>query len=75
MKDLDLPKHISTIQVDVSNHDAVDDAVKRTKKVIINTVGPYWLYGTPVVAACAKYGVHYVDLTAETHWIKRMIAQ
>ena len=35
--------------------------VKKTK-LVINTVGPYHLYGTPVVEACAKNGTHYLDV-------------
>lgn len=30
-------------------------------KLIINCIGPYHLYSTPVVEACAKNGTHYVD--------------
>lgn len=75
VKELDLPAHITTLEVDVMNPDAIQDAVKRTKKVVLNAVGPYLLYGTSVVAACARNGVHYVDLTGETHWIRRMILE
>lgn len=37
-------------------------ALVRKTRVLINTVGPYHLYGTPVVEACAKNGTHYVDV-------------
>ena len=37
------------------------DILSRKTKLIITTVGPYYLYGTPVVEACAKNGTHYVD--------------
>lgn len=43
-------------------------------KVIISTVGPYQLYGSNVVAACAQAGTDYVDLTGESHWIAQMMA-
>lgn len=32
--------------------------------LLINTVGPYHLYSTPVVEACAKNGTHYLDAYA-----------
>jgi short subunit dehydrogenase-like uncharacterized protein len=35
-------------QVDVTNIDEVEAAV-RSVKVVINTVGPFWKWGTPVV--------------------------
>lgn len=41
--------------------------------VIISTVGPYALYGEPLVKVCAETGTDYCDLTGETQWIKRMI--
>ncbi|KAI9930462.1 hypothetical protein ASPWEDRAFT_26988 [Aspergillus wentii DTO 134E9] len=42
-------------------------------KLIINCIGPYHLYSTPVVEACAKNGTHYVDATGETPWVKSII--
>ena len=47
--------------------------VKRTK-VLITTAGPYQLYGSAVVAACAAAGTDYLDLTGESHWIAQMMA-
>jgi short subunit dehydrogenase-like uncharacterized protein len=43
-------------------------------RVVISTVGPYALYGEPLVRACVDAGVDYCDLTGEPHWIARMIA-
>ncbi len=34
----------------------------RKTRLIINTVGPYHMYGTPVVEACANNGTHYLDV-------------
>ncbi len=42
-------------------------------RVVISTVGPYALYGEPLVKACAETGTDYCDLTGEVHWVKRMI--
>ena len=44
-------------------------------RVVVSTVGPYALYGEPLVQACAESGTDYCDLTGEAHWIRRMIAQ
>jgi short subunit dehydrogenase-like uncharacterized protein len=38
-------------------------------KVVITTVGPYVLYGEPLVAACAAAGTDYVDLTGEPEFV------
>jgi short subunit dehydrogenase-like uncharacterized protein len=50
------------------------DAMARQAQVVISTVGPYQLYGSPLVAACAAAGTDYVDLTGESNWIAAMIA-
>jgi short subunit dehydrogenase-like uncharacterized protein len=38
-------------------------------RVVITTVGPYALYGEPLVAACADAGTDYVDLTGEPEFV------
>ena len=42
-------------------------------RVVISTVGPYALYGEPLVKICANTGTDYCDLAGEAHWIRRMI--
>ncbi|PPE73571.1 saccharopine dehydrogenase [Solimonas fluminis] len=58
--------------------DAADTAALRklceSADVVISTVGPYALYGSPLVQACAETGTDYCDLTGEVQWIWRMIA-
>lgn len=51
------------------------DAVVKRARVVINTVGPYWRWGTSVVRACVQQGKHYVDLTGEVHWVKDIISE
>jgi short subunit dehydrogenase-like uncharacterized protein len=46
--------------------------VAEATKVVISTVGPYALYGAPLVAACAAVGTDYVDLTGEPEFVDRM---
>ncbi|RQT81821.1 saccharopine dehydrogenase family protein [Burkholderia cepacia] len=57
--------------------DAADEAQLRAlcaqTRVVVSTVGPYALYGEPLVKVCAETGTDYCDLTGETQWIKRMI--
>jgi short subunit dehydrogenase-like uncharacterized protein len=56
--------------------DAADAAeltgIAGSTKVVITTVGPYALYGAPLVAACAAVGTDYVDLTGEPEFVDRM---
>ncbi len=42
---------------------------------IVSTAGPFARYGSELVAACVERGAHYCDITGETQWIRRMIAQ
>ena len=42
-------------------------------RVVVSTVGPYALYGEPLVKVCAETGTDYCDLTGEVQWIRRMI--
>jgi len=44
-------------------------------RVVVSTVGPYALYGSPLVKVCAQSGTDYCDLTGEVQWIARMIEQ
>jgi short subunit dehydrogenase-like uncharacterized protein len=46
--------------------------VAESTRVVITTVGPYALYGAPLVAACAAAGTDYVDLTGEPEFVDRM---
>ncbi len=48
-------------------------ALAERARVVCTTVGPYAKYGTPLLAACAKAGTHYCDLTGEVQWLRRMI--
>ncbi len=49
------------------------ESLAKKTHVLINVIGPYHLYSSPVVAACAKNGTHYIDATGETPWVKEMI--
>ncbi len=44
-------------------------------RVIVSTVGPYALYGEPLVRMCAETGTDYCDLTGEVQWIHQMIGR
>lgn len=57
--------------------DAADEgalqALCKSTRVVVSTVGPYALYGSPLVKVCAETGTDYCDLTGEVQWIRRMI--
>ncbi len=42
---------------------------------MLNVVGPYRLYGEPVVRACAECGTDYLDVSGEPEFMERMEAK
>lgn len=48
-------------------------AMARQARVVFNLAGPYHRSGDAVVAACIDSGAHYLDLTGETFWIRRLV--
>ncbi|MEV4330899.1 saccharopine dehydrogenase NADP-binding domain-containing protein [Streptomyces sp. NPDC049597] len=44
-------------------------------RVVATTVGPYVLYGEPLVAACADAGTDYADLTGEPEFVDAMFVR
>jgi short subunit dehydrogenase-like uncharacterized protein len=57
---------------DSGDQGALADLARRSR-VVLTTVGPYQLYGSPLVGACVEAGAHYVDLCGETAWMRAMI--
>ena len=68
----DTESNVAGIMADSDDIESLRVMVAKTK-VIISTVGPYAHYGSKLVQACAESGTHYVDLTGESPWIRRMI--
>lgn len=64
--------NLPIVLADASDEAALRDLCEQTR-VVISTVGPYALYGEPLVKACVETGTDYCDLTGEVQWIRRMI--
>ena len=62
---------LDLIEADVGDAEALRQLAQSTK-VVVTTVGPYILYGEPLVAACAAAGTHYADLTGEPEFVDLM---
>ena len=61
-----------TIVADVGDPSSLQAMASRAR-VVLNLVGPYTLYGRPVIEACVAGGAHYADLTGEIPFVRRMI--
>ena len=66
------PADTPLVVADAADPVSLAAMVGRTK-AIITTVGPYQLYGSELVAACAAAGVDYFDLCGEPAWMRQMI--
>jgi short subunit dehydrogenase-like uncharacterized protein len=67
-----LHANVPILIADASNQSAIDAIVSRTR-VLLNTAGPFAIYGTGFVDACVRFNTHYVDITGETHWVRMLI--
>jgi short subunit dehydrogenase-like uncharacterized protein len=69
----DLPSALhATFVVDHGNASEVKALVQQAK-VVASYAGPFARYGESVLSACAELGIHYVDITGETIWIRKMM--
>ena len=66
------PADTALIVADASDPASLKAMVDQTKSVL-TTVGPYQLYGSELVAACAASGTDYLDLCGEPVWMRQMI--
>ena len=60
------------IVTDGTDESACERLAAQTRAVL-SCAGPYQLYGSALLAACAASGTHYADLSGELGWIWEMI--
>ena len=61
----------AVIAADVDNPASLLEMASRAG-VVLNLVGPYTRHGRPVIEACVAGGAHYVDLTGEIPFARRI---
>ena len=66
------PADTALIAADAGDPASLKAMIDQTNAVI-TTVGPYQLYGSELVAACAATGTDYLDLCGEPVWMRQMI--
>lgn len=65
-------RQLPVIIADAQDYTALESLCRQTR-VVVSTVGPYALYGEPLVQVCTDTGTDYCDLSGEVQWISRMI--
>jgi short subunit dehydrogenase-like uncharacterized protein len=68
------PASVALLAADAADPASLEALCARTR-VVLTTVGPYQLYGEPLVKACAETGTDYVDLCGEPAWMREMIVK
>lgn len=66
------PADTPLVVTDAADAASLQALTQRTR-LVLTTVGPYQLYGSDLVAACAASGTDYVDLCGEPVWMRKMI--
>ncbi|KAL8097818.1 hypothetical protein AgCh_030796 [Apium graveolens] len=67
------PPSIPILTADTTDPSSLHRVASQTK-LILNCVGPFRLYGEPVVAACVNAGADYLDICGEPEFMERMEA-
>lgn len=63
--------NFDVLVADSQDQIAIDAIVSQTR-VLLNTAGPFALYGNAIIDACVRLGTHYVDITGETPWVRQL---
>lgn len=62
---------IPIIIADINNEKSLLEMCQKTQ-LVLNCVGPYTLYGEPVVKACLVTGTHHLDISGEPLFLENM---
>ncbi|KAK4850711.1 hypothetical protein QYF36_009167 [Acer negundo] len=68
------PPPIPILTADTTDPPSLHRLCSQTN-LILNCVGPFRLFGDPVVAACTQFGCDYLDICGEPDFIERMEAK
>lgn len=66
-------RSVPMIIANSNDYQSIKAMVERTK-LVVSCTGPFLLYGSNVVKACAETGTDYVDVTGEVFWYGEMLA-
>jgi short subunit dehydrogenase-like uncharacterized protein len=60
--------------VDLERTETIHAAIDG-RKIVLACAGPFALVGEPILAACARLGVHYADTTGEQRFVADMLVK
>ncbi|XP_037787469.1 saccharopine dehydrogenase-like oxidoreductase isoform X1 [Penaeus monodon] len=65
---------VGIILADVKDNESLKEMAAKSS-VVINCVGPYQLFGEPVIQACIENGASHVDISGEPQFLEGMQAK
>jgi len=65
---------IPVVVADVEDKASLDAMANRCN-LVLNTAGPYTLYGSTVVESCARLGTDHIDLNGEPLWMHEVLTK
>src|SRR5882757_2157288 len=63
--------NIATIEADIQSDESLRAMTARTR-LVLNTVGPYRLFGEQVVRACVETATNHLDISGELLYMETM---
>jgi len=66
------PSDVALFTADTNDPMSLAAMALRTR-VVLSTVGPYQLFGAPLIQACVDAGTDYLDLCGEPGWMREII--
>lgn len=64
--------HSNILHCDLNDEVSID-AITEKCRILLNLVGPFHVHGDKVVKSCLKHNTHYLDITGECFYAKRLI--
>ena len=68
----ELTKPVDILIGDSSDLETMRSIASRAR-LVVSCAGPFILYGSNLIQACAENGTDYVDVTGETYWSSQML--
>jgi len=71
-KTLTNPDDVNIIVASIDDAESMQAMASQTE-VVVSTAGPFDIIGLPVVDACIVSSTHYVDITGEAPFVRKVI--
>lgn len=63
---------VDLIEASIDDPASLDNMTSSTV-ILLAAAGPFDIMGTPIVDSCLRSATHYLDITGETQWVRKII--